>query len=49
MKQNYIAPETDLLEIHLEVNFTDSTQMPDSGLGQIEGGLPFDDFLPQIW
>ena len=49
MKQNYITPETDLLEIRLEVNFTDSTQMPDSGLGQIEGGDPFDDFLPQIW
>ena len=49
MKLHYAAPETELVKITLEVNFADSTQMPDSGLGQIEGGISFDDFNPQIW
>ena len=49
MKLHYTAPETELVKITLEVNFADSTQMPDSGLGQIEGGISFDDFNPQIW
>ena len=46
MKQNYITPETELLEIHLEVNFTDSTPLP--GMG-IEDGSLFDDYNFQIW
>ena len=46
MKQNYITPETDLLEIRLEVNFTDSTPLP--GMG-IEDGSLFDDYNFQIW
>ena len=49
MKLHYAAPETELVKITLEVNFADSTQMPDSGLGQIEGGISFDNFNPQIW
>ena len=46
MKQNYITPETDLLEIRLEVNFTDSTTLP--GMG-IEDGSLFDGGNFQIW
>lgn len=46
MKQNYITPETDLLEIRLEVNFTDSTPLP--GMG-IEDGSLFDGGNFQIW
>ena len=45
-KGAYETPETDLLEIHLEVNFTDSTPLP--GMG-IEDGSLFDDYNFQIW
>jgi hypothetical protein len=46
MKLHYAAPETELVKITLEVNFADSTPIPNVG---IEDGLPFDDFNPQIW
>lgn len=46
MKQPYLAPETELQKILLELNFTASTTLP--GVG-IDDGSPFDNFDPQLW
>ena len=47
----YCAPETEILQLRMEtiVAASSDVDMPDSGLDQIEGGDPFDNFDPQIW
>ena len=45
MKRDYLTPETELLDLRLEVNFTTSTNLG----GSLEDGNPFDDFNPQPW